>query len=314
MHLNRLNLNLLVALRALLIEKNVTHAATRLNVSQPAMSGSLRRLREYFDDALLEPDGHNRLKLTPRARHLAGPVQNLLGLIEATLRGEPEFDPTSAERDIQIAMSSYCAHVFGSMLIEDLRKNAPGIVCHIQEISKSSIDAVANGDLDFCITLAERSYLEAGTLHRELVAAPAFLDCFVVVASSHNDMVREAMDLDTIRQLPLVEVRIFGNAMSVADRVIARYDKPCNTAAVVFGYHAAMAAVSGTSMVTVAPALLAKALSKSLDLAWYEPAFELPECRETLIWHARNGDDPVHSLIRQRVATVAERLGEAGRH
>jgi DNA-binding transcriptional LysR family regulator len=313
MHLNRLNLNLLVALRALLIEKNVTQAANRLNVSQPAMSGSLRRLREYFDDPLLEPDGYNRLKLTPRARRLAGPVQDLLGQIESMVLGEPDFDPTQVERDVHIAMSSYCAHVFGSLLIADLRRHASGIICRIHEISASSIDAVANGDLDFCMTLAERSYLEAGSPHKQLVAMPAFTDNFVLVASSDNTAIRSALSLDDFRELPLVEVRIFGNAMSVADRAIACYDKPCNTAAIVFGYHAALAAVAGTSMVTIAPALLARALAQPLNLAWYDAAFALPACRETLIWHSRNDDDPVHTLIRQRAKTVARELAETGR-
>jgi DNA-binding transcriptional LysR family regulator len=308
MHLNRLDLNLLVALHALLTEQNVTRAAERTHVSQPAMSGSLQRLRIHLNDQLLESAGHHRLKLTPRARRLVGPVRDLLTQIEATLSGKAEFDPAMTEQEFHIGMSNYCSHVLGSRLIAEVQQHAPKIKVRIHEISEHSIVSVSNGDLDFCITLAERSYLDPASEHMQLHAEAAFTDHFVIVAASQNTEVVKSLSLEKFRQLPLVEIRIYGDIISVPERAIACYDKPTNTVAVVASFHVALATVSGTPMVAIVPSLLAEALAKSLDLKWYEPEFRLPNCCETLLWHERNDNDPAHVWMRQCIKTAAARL------
>jgi LysR family nod box-dependent transcriptional activator len=278
MHLNRLDLNLLVALDALLTEQNVTRAAERMHVSQPAMSGSLQRLRVHLNDPLLESAGNHRLKLTPRGRCLAGPVKDLLTQIESTLSGQPDFDPSTAEREIHLAMSSYCAHVLGSRLIADIQQHAPKMKCRIHELAENSISGVSNGDFDFCITLAERSHLDPASQHMQLRAEAVFTDRFVVVAAAQNTEVAKSLSLEKYRQLPLVEVRVYGQFLSVPERVIACYDKPANTVAVVPSFHLALAAVSGSSLVAIVPALLAEALGKALDIKWYAMTRTAPIC------------------------------------
>src|SRR5688572_14126405 len=84
MQLNRFDLNLLIALDALLHEKNVTRAAERVFVSQPAMSAALQKLRDYFDDPLLVRVGRD-MELTPRGLSLVEPVREALLRIQATL-------------------------------------------------------------------------------------------------------------------------------------------------------------------------------------------------------------------------------------
>jgi DNA-binding transcriptional LysR family regulator len=316
-HLNRLDLNLLVALHALLIEQNVSRAAARLHLSQPAMSGSLQRLRAHLKDPLLEPAGNHRLKLTPRARRLVGPVQDLLSQIQSTLSGDPDFDPATAKQDVHIAMSSYCAHVLGSRLIADMHLHAPRMKCRLHELSRDSVESVTNGDLDFCISLSERAYLDPASRHMQLRAEATFRDRFVIVASSQNVDVSKSLTLETYRELPSVEVRLYDDVLSVPERILACYDKPVNVVAVVPGFHSALAAVSGSkSLVAIVPALLVEALGKALDLKSYEPAFGLPEVAETLIWHQRNESSAAHVWFRKRVRIVASSLageGQAGK-
>jgi LysR family nod box-dependent transcriptional activator len=305
MHLNKLDLNLLVALHALLVEQNVSRAAERLHVSQPAMSGSLQRLRAYLNDPLLESAGHHRLKLTPRARRLAGPVKDLLNQIQNTLSAQPDFDPSTAEQDVHIAMSDYCAHVFGCRLIADVGRNAPKIKIRIHPLTENAIAAVNNGDIDFCMTLPQRTYLDPCSQYMQLRAETTFKDRFVIVAAEKNAEIAKSLTLDKYRALPSVEIRLIGDSLSIPERMLACYDKPANTVAVVSGFHLALAAVSGTSMVAIVPVMLAEALAKSLELKWYEPAFELPELTETLIWHERNEADASYIWIRERIKAVA---------
>jgi DNA-binding transcriptional LysR family regulator len=104
MDLHLFDLNLLVALDALLTERNVTRAGNRLNLSQSAMSGALARLRHYFRDELLVPVGR-QMVLTPVAEGLVGPVRDILLQIRGTLGSKPQFEPSTATRHMSLAVS-----------------------------------------------------------------------------------------------------------------------------------------------------------------------------------------------------------------
>ena len=104
MQLNRFDLNLLIALDALLREKNVTRAAERVFVSQPAMSAALHKLREYFNDPLLVRVGRE-MELTPRGDSLVEPVREALLRIQVMLGTQPTFDPKTARREFTVIMS-----------------------------------------------------------------------------------------------------------------------------------------------------------------------------------------------------------------
>src|SRR4051812_31516925 len=106
MRFKGLDLNLLLALQVLLEERSVTRAARRLNVSQPAMSAALARLRDYFDDELLVAHG-KRMHPTAHAERLAGPVAQLLGDIDGLLTANARFDPRETRRRFVIVASDY---------------------------------------------------------------------------------------------------------------------------------------------------------------------------------------------------------------
>jgi DNA-binding transcriptional LysR family regulator len=106
MRFNKLDLNLLVALDALLAERSVSRAAERVHLSQSAMSNALARLREHFADELLVQIGR-RMDLTPRAEVLVDAVRDVLVRIDATVSAQPLFDPAASDRDFRILVSDY---------------------------------------------------------------------------------------------------------------------------------------------------------------------------------------------------------------
>src|SRR5262245_4933192 len=110
MRFNRLDLNLLVALDALLAEQNITRAAERLHLSQSAVSGALARLREHFQDELLVQVGR-RMTRTPLAESLAQPVREILAQVQATVERRPGFDPSTSDRQFSIMVSDYVTTV-----------------------------------------------------------------------------------------------------------------------------------------------------------------------------------------------------------
>ena len=106
MRFNKLDLNLLVALDVLLVERNVSRSADRLHVTQSAVSNALARLRDYFDDEILVPVGR-RMELTPRAELLKEAVRDILVRIESSVTAKPLFEPRTSDRRFRIFVSDY---------------------------------------------------------------------------------------------------------------------------------------------------------------------------------------------------------------
>jgi LysR family transcriptional regulator, nod-box dependent transcriptional activator len=113
---NKLDLNLLVALDVLLKERSVTRAAETLNLSPSAMSNSLARLREYFDDELLVQIGR-KMELTPRAENLQEAVRDVLLRIDSTIAAPAAFEPQHSDRMFRIFSSDYTQMVLGPAML-----------------------------------------------------------------------------------------------------------------------------------------------------------------------------------------------------
>src|SRR5579872_1149153 len=152
MQLNRFDLNLLIALDALLHEKNVTRAAERVFVSQPAMSAALQKLRDYFNDPLLVRVGRD-MELTPRGLSLVEPVREALLRIQATLGTQPTFDPATVKRTFTVIVTDEAAGGVVPAVLRRVAREAPGVQCHIEQVSHTSLSRIEYGDADLCLCL-----------------------------------------------------------------------------------------------------------------------------------------------------------------
>jgi len=152
MQLNRFDLNLLIALDALLHEKNVTRAAERVFLSQPAMSASLQKLRDYFQDALLVRVGRE-MELTPRALSLVQPVREALLKVQATLGTQPTFDPATVRRTYTVIATDEAIPELVPRVLGRLAREAPQIQCHVEQVSQTSLTRLSYGDADLCLSL-----------------------------------------------------------------------------------------------------------------------------------------------------------------
>ena len=154
MRFKRLDLNLLVVLDALLRERSVTRAAKELNLSQPAMSAALARLREYFNDDILVAHG-KRMVPTAHAQDLAPKVARALLDIETLIEAAAVFDPASSERVFRICASDYVTVVLLQPLLVALEKSAPGIGFEISPPSPEALQQLEHGEIDFLLTPEE---------------------------------------------------------------------------------------------------------------------------------------------------------------
>ena len=150
MNLGGLDLNLLVALDALLSERSVTRAAQRVGLSQPGMSNALGRLRRLLNDPLLVRQGAT-LVPTARAEALIGPVHEALELIRRALDAPLRFDPATDRRSFRLSCSDYSVLMLIGPLVRALAADAPGVVVEVLPRLADAGRALLNGDVDLVI-------------------------------------------------------------------------------------------------------------------------------------------------------------------
>jgi len=155
--LREVDANLLLALHALLEERNLTHAGERMTMSQPAMSGALARLRKHFDDELLVRVGRG-FELSPMAERLKPAVEEAVEAAEALLGNQREFDANSSTKRFAVSMSEYAMTVLAEPLTHLLREQAPG--CSV------ALDPLVE----------QRDRLESQLMRRDLIVGPRGFD------------------------------------------------------------------------------------------------------------------------------------------
>lgn len=309
--IGRFDLNLLRVLDVLLEERNVTHAAERLCVSQPAVSGALNRLRDYFNDRLLVRAGRE-MEPTPLARSLAGPVKDLLIQIQDTLDTQPRFDAATTKRAFTFAMSDYAAFVLMPRVFKILATRAPYVCCHVEPLGDAAFARLATNEVEFCVGSDNwRLYgnVEPGA---EIRSAPLFSDAFICVTDAANPLVGAELTAETYKQMPHVAVRFGRGFSSVVEHAWTLADLSLNVAATAPSFSTLIFMVPGTPLVATAQARLARVLACSLPVRLTPCPIPMPPLNEMLIWHARNELDPGHAFLRSVVEQAALSLDAEG--
>lgn len=205
--LAKIDLNLLVALRTLMEERSVTRAAERLFITQPAMSKTLQRLRELFQDELFTRSSRG-LVPTPRALELEKGVQQALEYMESTIFSA-EFDPKTAQGEIHICAPEMFIITAIPELIARLADEAPGVLLQSRNLLDGYVDLLAHGSLDFTIYVDQHLGEEYAT-HPILSAVPS-----VWLPAGHPLAQKQELQIADLIGMP--SVRVFLPGFSQAD-------------------------------------------------------------------------------------------------
>lgn len=155
-NIRHLDLNLLVVFEALMQERNVTRTADRLGLSQPAISLSLRRLRESLGDPLLVRT-RGGMRPTRRAEQIFSTVAQALDSVRNVLQTGAPFKPSQAQRSFNVMMSDIGEIVYLPRLIRRLQQHAPGVRLSVKRLARSRVhDDLASGNIDLAIGWMER--------------------------------------------------------------------------------------------------------------------------------------------------------------
>lgn len=211
MRINKLDLNQLVLLNAMLATSSVSKAATQVNLSQPAVSSALAKFRDYFGDQLLVPNGR-KLTLTPFAHTLVDPVRDLLLQVQALTRRRPEIEPSRFERTITIVASDYIQYILLAPLFQRAESEAPGLRFEVRSISGYLREELEQGDVDFVVSLA------AGVSDRH-PSEIIFRDTFSCLTWAGNKQVKSRLGKEQYLSLGHVAVLLGRGRVPTLDQI-----------------------------------------------------------------------------------------------
>ena len=290
------DLNLLPVLQVLLEERNVTRAAGRLNLTQPAISRNLARLRELFNDPLFTrtPKG---LSPTPRAEHLSLQLQRSLQDLSQLI--EPvEFVPATAKANFRLATTDYGSQVLLPPVVERLQRESPGVDLEIIPWKERFVHELDQYDIDLATCTVSNA---PATIH----GRGAGEDQFVCVVNPNHPLVEESQDPDTYLQNYANHnhalITMGGETKGAVDHLLLQHGLKRRIVLRVPHFVAALALIASSNLVLTIPYGLANSCAPHHNLKILPLPLEQTPFTYSIIWHERHKKDPGHIWFRQMV-------------
>ncbi len=296
MNLQSIDLNLLLVFEALMDERNVTRAAKRVGLSQPAMSNALTRLRRTFDDQLLvkTPVG---MVPTPTAQTLIEPVHAALTQLRSAFETKRAFDPEKSNRSFHLLANDYVEITLLMRLLRTLRTRAKGIKLRFhrpRNLFEPPTAAELTESFDLAISLSPNPLALDASVRSELL----WEEGNVCIASQSHPFIRNKLTLKQYAEAEHLAVFYKQQGQGVIDTLLAQKGYARRAVLHVPHFITVLFAVSETDLIATVPESLAKKFSKQLKLQVLPLPITLPPFRLTLLWHERFHNDFAHQWLR----------------
>jgi DNA-binding transcriptional LysR family regulator len=291
-----IDLNLLTSLDAVLETQNLTLAARRLGLTQPAVSHALKRLRDLLGDPLLVRTKRG-MTPTPRALELRPAVRDALAAAAAVLQAAPAFDPATAQRTFAIALDDRTAFQVLPAVANRLMQDAPGVRIEVRPVAIERYTEALASDLDFAVGVWRDTPLNV----RE---ESLWKEEFVCVVRRGSPVARGPFDLARYLSLSHLFVAPRGLPGSPLDDLLARRGHHRKIAMTVNSFLVAPQIIAATDLVWTAPRGLAKAFAEQLPLTLREPPLALPGFEVKARWHVRLDRDPGLAWLRGMLRSI----------
>ncbi|MGP3960966.1 LysR family transcriptional regulator [Nonomuraea sp. 3N208] len=305
MNLASLDLNLVVALRALLEERNVTQAGKRIGLSQPAMSAALARLRRHFGDDLLSRAG-GRYELTALGMTLLDRTTTACDMLERVFSSQATFDPAQEEHEFTLIASDYAVTVFGAELVRAAHAEAPGVRFHFRQVSPD-VDQNTGTLLSTSDGLLIPHGVVSGFPTVEL-----FRDRWVFLVAEDNPRIGDRLTLDDLARLPWVTYQRTHDSPAVRQLSMLGIEPRAEISA--NGFQSLPFLVAGTHRIALIQELLAARLLGTAPVRVMEAPYDVVPLQEALWWHPVHTHDAAHIWLREIAARVGAKLDPASGH
>jgi len=302
MHLQRLDLNLLVALEALLSTQSVTRAAEKLSISQPAMSGALNRLREHFGDPLVQRSGRSMV-LTPFGRDLSRRVGDLLEATAELVQMRPGFEPLISDRTFTVVAADYAQPIFMPLLLPRLAVIAPNLRINVETRSADHLRRFTLGLIDLVIVPKPMALQECPYL-------TLFSDEYVCVVSQDNKAVGVRLSqADFLALGHVVRINPVAGGFSGDERAVREMGLSRRVVATVPAFGMLPSMVVGTPWVATVQRRLAEHAAQHYPIRILPHPLKLPKLAMVMQWPAIRDQDTGNIWLRKRFSEIAGRLG-----
>lgn len=293
-----LDLNLLQLLDALLSDRSVTAAARRLNLSQPATSSALARLREYFGDELLQQTGRTMVP-TAHALSLQPLVREVLGNVERLIATSPGFEPATSDRTFRLVGSDYIFTTLLAPLLASLQAEAPGVRFEAMPLEPSIAQRLERCEVD--LLLAPRHFVSP---HHPSVLV--FEEPHVVVGWKDNPVFAEELTLQKFLEAPQVAVELGPNkSLPFAEEQMRALGLQRRIDVIAPTFGAVPWTLPNSTRLAVLHQRLARAFAQTLPLAIAPLPFPMPMMEEMAQYHATRDRDAGLQWLLARLQEMA---------
>jgi DNA-binding transcriptional LysR family regulator len=296
-----LDLNLLRVFDAVARERHVTRAAERLNLSQPAVSNALARLRQALGDELFlrRPGG---VEPTALALSLAQPVAEALDRIGDAIAGQAPFEPATTRRVFGVAFSEYAEAVLVPPLLERLAREAPGALLAVRHADRTNWEALLEGD---AASLAVGMLPEPPALYTRLRLLP---EGFLTLMRPDHPLAEGELTLERFVSVPHLLHSPNGSRDGALDVALAAEGVARRLGAVIAHLSAVPEILARTEMIISLSSRLACQMAAAHGLVRREPPVTLRHSRLSMVFHRRFEADAGHAWLRRLVLAVAREV------
>jgi DNA-binding transcriptional LysR family regulator len=300
-NIEELDLRLLRSFETLMSERSVSRAAQRLNLSQPAMSVTLARLRALFGDPLLVR-AHGVMVPTPKALALVEALRDVLNRVRALSDVATSFDPRTSRARFRIAAPGYAVYVVAPRLPSAVERLAPSVQVEIRMSNRErAVEWLEKGELDFQIGWLRDppQGLRFKTLYR---------DRLVCLARKNHPGIKGKLTLERLCALPHVRAMIHHRSASarVVDEALNAIGRKLRITMVVQDFLVLPHAVAASNHLAIAPARFARWYTQRLPIRAYPLPLRVPEQNIALYWHERSHRSAPHEWFRDVLGSVAK--------
>ncbi|MGX5832091.1 LysR family transcriptional regulator [Mesorhizobium sp. 43Arga] len=301
MRFKGLDLNLLVVLDALMNKRNLTAAARSINLSQPAMSAAVDRLRDFFRDELFTMRGRE-LVPTPRAEDLAPVVREALLHIQLSIISRDRFNPVQSERRFKVSLSDFMTLIYFQKVVERVAREAPSVSFEVVPLMDHPDELLRRGEIDFLI-------LPDVFMSSEHPRAALFEDTLVCVGCATNKHLSRPLTFERYMSMGHVTVK-FGRTRqpSIEEWFLLEHGRKRRIEVVVQGFGMVPAMLSGTERIATLPLRLVEYFAPLIPLKIVDLPLPLPPLAETVQWPAIHNSDSASIWMRDILLQEASRM------
>jgi DNA-binding transcriptional LysR family regulator len=304
-HLRKLDLNLLLAFDAVMSERSVTRAGSRLHLTQGAVSHALTRLRATVGDELFVR-GKDGMRPTPRALALAGPVREVLSNLDAAI-GPSRFDPASSSETFRIASTDYFTTLALPKLVRRIEAEAPHVDVRFLSHTVTNVpDLLDRQEVELAVGFFQNSLRNLLPPHCEwAVLCDDHLEC--VMRKSHR-LARRSLTLADYLAATHLLFSLSGEASSTIDRHLRKKKLTRRIGFTVTHYLVAGPVLAQSDMIMTVPSRIARLYADQHGLVRKRLPLKVPLAATQLVWNSWMDRAPAHRWLRALIMDVCGSL------